>query len=316
MRRTMLEIGRTLGVVLLLVLLVSGCSGREEPSASKSPNPGARQAARTPAERHPASGTGSFSVSILPKQPTASEDLRLVVSGTDTIGPCSWERNGEPVETSDSSCLLRKNFVKGDEIRVRVSVGGQEASADVAIVNAPPEVVAVTFRDPAIHRGVDIEVIPEGADIDGDPVQFRYVWALNGETLPLDSPVLPGDQFNKGDHISLSVIPFDGESEGREYRGREFVIPNAPPSFTSTPPLKFKSGVYRYQAVAEDADGDAIHFRLESAPEGMSIDSDTGLVVWPVAKDQRGEHTITIVAEDEDGAKAFQTYTVTISLED
>lgn len=298
-------------------LFVSGCGGREEKAAVKpAETDGSRPVDPASVVRSQSTGPGSITVSVLPNRPTVKDDLRLVFSGAREISSCHWERNGSQIEPSDFECLPRNNFAKGDEIRVRVVADGQEVTTSVTIANAPPEVVAVPFRESRIHRGVDIEVLPEGADLDGDPVQFRYVWTINGEALSLDSPVLAGDRFRKGDRISLNVIPFDGEDEGRMYRGREVVVPNAPPSFVSMPPQRFKAGVYRYEARAEDPDGDAIKYALESAPAGMSIDSATGTVVWSIEKGQAGEHKVTIVAEDEEGAKAFQEYVVTISLEE
>jgi hypothetical protein len=193
---------------------------------------------------------------------------------------------------------------------------GEEAVVSTTAKNSPPQVVSVAL-DPAdrIHHGVDITAIPKGADPDGDEVSFRYQWVINGvESLTEDSPVLRGDRYKRDDRVSVKVIPFDGEEAGEAYKPLPIVIPNAPPRFTSTPPMEFKSLTYTYQAAAEDSDGDPITFSLTSAPEGMTIDPETGRIDWTITRDDVGDHTIEVSAEDGFGGKAFQKYTLSIAI--
>lgn len=192
---------------------------------------------------------------------------------------------------------------------------GQSATAAAPGGNRPPKVIAVQFKSPFIHRGVDIEVVPEGFDPDGDLVAYRYHWFINGEKLAdLDGPVLAGDRFRKGDRVALRVVPFDGREEGTAFTGQVLTIPNAPPRFVSSPPLQFKGQVYAYDLKAEDSDGDLLTYSLEAAPSGMTIDSRSGGVTWEIGKDQAGEHPIRIVAQDEEGMRALQEYTLTIAI--
>jgi hypothetical protein len=182
--------------------------------------------------------------------------------------------------------------------------------------NKPPEVIAVPFKEPRIHRGVDIEVMPEGSDPDGDLVDFRIDWFINGERLAdFNEPVLPGDRFQKGDRIALRIVPSDGKVEGLPFSGQPFNVPNAPPLFVSTPPLQFQAQSYVYEARAEDPDGDALTYRLEGGPQGMTIDADTGKVTWQIGQEQAGDHLVRIIAQDVEGVKAVQEYTLTIRID-
>ena len=61
-------------------------------------------------------------------------------------------------------------------------------------------------------------------------------------------------------------------------------------------------------------DGDSLTYVLETAPAGMVINEATGAIVWPIGADQSGEHKVKILVSDETQAKAFQEYTITISL--
>ena len=178
----------------------------------------------------------------------------------------------------------------------------------------PPVVSQVILKNPAIHRGVDIELIASGEDVDGDAIAFNVQWFRNGSQISLiKGPKLPGDQFNRGEQISFQVVPFDGENEGLPYVGSAMTIPNAPPFFVSQPLLQFRSDSYKYQAQAEDPDNDAVSYALENPPPGMTIDRNTGKINWPLAGLPAGEYRINIIADDLQGQKGFQEYSLTMS---
>src|SRR3546814_13340846 len=63
-------------------------------------------------------------------------------------------------------------------------------------------------------------------------------------------------------------------------------LPNTAPAFTSQPPETAETGTeLRYRVTAEDAEGQAIFYGLLTAPEGMEIDSETGLLPWTPGPD-------------------------------
>ena len=180
--------------------------------------------------------------------------------------------------------------------------------------NSPPEITAVSLKNPYVQRGEDIEVLPEGADPDGDLVFFRYFWHVNGQLIEdNDEPVLAGDRFKKGDKIFLRVVPSDGKMEGEAFTSKEITIPNAPPVFISEPPLRFGARTFEYCAQADDPDGDILSYSLETFPAGMTIDSQSGQITWRVGAAQSGEHRIRILAQDADGARVYQEFVLTIA---
>lgn len=253
-------------------------------------------------------------VKIIPDAPTATQDLEAVINDGGNI-TCKWERNGIVVAGENTQRLLKDKFKKGDEVAVIVTADGKEARASVKIENSLPVVTSVPFSPDYIHRGVDVTVTPKGYDADEDDISFRYQWSINGNDVPMgDGPVLKGDSFKKGDAISVRVTPFDKEGAGQAYEGKPLVIPNAPPRFKSTPPVEFKGDTYLYNAAAEDFDGDAITYSLASSPKGMTIDLNSGRIVWQIAKDDAGSHKIEVVAQDSDGLRVFQRYTLNITI--
>jgi len=297
-----------------LLLLLAACSGEEGPS--REPQTASSAVAPAAGDSRSAPGEGAEPlVYIQPKAPRVTDDLQAVVRGAGAVSGYAWARNGVVLAGEESATLPSRSFLKGDEVTVTVSVGGRAYRAATVIANSPPRVQAVVFADPHVRAGVDLAVTPEGFDADGDPVEYRYTWSVNGEVLAdLDAPILPGGRLHKGDRVGLQVLPDDGTEQGNPVQGEEFVVPDSPPRFVSEPPREFNAALYLYQARAVDPDGDPLTYALESGPDGMQIDSSTGRLEWKVGKDQAGEHAIRISVRDDEGMRAVQEYTLQISI--
>jgi len=302
-------------MVVLAAVCCAGCSRQEEQ------RPGPEASSAVTAKQQPGSGIhpdrSRTSVAILPASPNANSVLQAAVSGASGPFFFRWEHNGELLDGRTSAKLPPQGFVKGDRVTVVVEYAGGEARTSIVIGNSPPQVISVAFVDPYVHHGVDLVASPDGVDLDGDLIDYSYRWTINGEEVfGNDGPLLSGDLFHKGDLVNLTVIPHDDEAEGKPFHGVEFTIPNAPPRFETTPPAAFESERYSYHPVAADPDGDTVSYRLESAPEGMSIDSRSGEISWEIGSDQQGEHHIKIEAQDEEGAKTFQEYILNLSIKE
>jgi len=61
-----------------------------------------------------------------------------------------------------------------------------------------------------------------------------------------------------------------------------------------------------------DPDNDAVTFVLKSAPKGMKINSQSGVIQWEIRKEDKGELPVEIEASDSEGAKSLQRYTMTV----
>jgi hypothetical protein len=251
-------------------------------------------------------------LAILPEAPLAGTPLVVALRGASADG-ISWLKNGEPIAGASGENLDVGSFVKGDSVTVVVESKSGEHRATVTIGNTPPRIKQVKFRDAAIRAGQPIELLVEAEDLDDDPVTLAYRWttAEDGSVIGEDA-ILPAAKVLRGSRIGFMVTPSDGEIEGEPFQGSAIEVPNAPPVITSQPPLEFKSTVYRYDVKATDADGDPVSYALDAPPSGMTIESATGLLTWPVAGVAAGEYQINIVVEDSAGAKAFQDYRLTL----
>lgn len=304
-------------LVCLMVMLLLGCGNKKEnqEATAQVASPPAPAVAAPPEARSTAGSTTqpAGKLTLLPEAPTANDPLVAVFRGEGQVN-YRWQRDGQTLEGEERDRLAVSQLKKGTTITVTVNNKGQEYTASVTIGNLPPAVQRVDFKNPAIHRGVEIALNVTGSDPDGDEVAYHYQWFRNGsEVNAIDGPELPGDQFQRGDQIAFRVIPFDGDVEGPPYDGKAITIPNAPPSFVSKPPLQFLSDTYQYQAQAEDPDADEITYALESPPAGMKINRTTGQIDWPLAGIPAGNYHISIVAEDSQGDKAYQEYSLTMA---
>ena len=90
---------------------------------------------------------------------------------------------------------------------------------------------------------------------------------------------------------------------------------NLPPRIVSKPRFEaFARVLYRYDAEADDPNGDVLTFRLERAPRGMRIDTHTGVVEWVPKLWQVGKHNVVLVVEDGLGGKDIQEFELRVRL--
>ncbi len=108
----------------------------------------------------------------------------------------------------------------------------------------------------------------------------------------------------------LNVTAFD--SCGRTASDSRTVIvssipppPRHAPKVISIPPTLVKedsptrfNATYKYQVVAIDEDNDTLFYYLTVAPDGMFIDSGTGLITWAPNRNQLGYNQVIVVVSD------------------
>ena len=88
-------------------------------------------------------------------------------------------------------------------------------------------------------------------------------------------------------------------------------IENSPPSWIEDPrSIKQIDG---HQVQAEDPDKEPIVYSLEGAPEGMSIDGETGILSYKGSKTaKKGPYDIHVLATDPDGAFVKWSFSITV----
>jgi hypothetical protein len=232
-----------------------------------------------------------------------------------------WIKNNEEIAGEDKNILKSGSFKKGDLIQVRVTpsdgkVEGEPfLSVPVKILNSPPVIQEVRIEPRMAYINDQLKVQVKSYDIDGDSIYYTYQWEKNGTVLTEEkTEVLEKGRFKKGDSIAVTVIPNDGESKGISKKSEPITILNTPPIIISSPPTSVEGNDYIYQVKAYDPDNDPIVFALKSAPKGMEIDKETGLVRWAIRSQDRGTHSIEIEASDKEGAKSLQRFVLNVEI--
>jgi hypothetical protein len=221
-----------------------------------------------------------------------------------------WLLNGSPVTTEVPGQFDCSVAAKGSTVQAAASVQGQEVLSNIVeIRNTRPELVSARFMPETFKPGDTLMVEAEAQDIDGDTVTVLYAWKRND--APAGSASAIAGQVMRGDRVTVTVTPFDGEHYGAPVV-LNTEVRNLPPSFIEHRDFSFIGGRYLYQARATDPDGDVLVYSLTDAPERMIIDRSTGELSWNVPPDFKGQSSATIVAEDGHGGTA--RYPIIISI--
>jgi hypothetical protein len=149
----------------------------------------------------------------------------------------------------------------------------------------------------------------EARDPDGDPVTISYEWSLNGQPAGTDQRIEA--RLKRGDKITVKVVPFDGTDYGKPDVSERDIL-NMPPTIMENQVFAFDGKTYTYQVKAADPDGDALTYSLGAAPNGMTIDSSTGLVKWVVPPEFKGQTGMTVGVDDGHGGTASYKLTITL----
>ena len=265
-------------------------------------------------------------VSILPNKPTRENHLGVTVQGQDpdqdpVTYRYQWLKNDEEMVGENRNVLISGSFKKGDFIRVRVTPSDGKAEGNpmlsdaIKILNTPPIIQEVRIEPKVAKVGDHLKAHIKSFDADRDFIYFIYQWGKNGVVLSEErGEVLTGNQFKKGDSITVTVTPDDREVMSRPKKSEPIVVINSPPYIISSPPPSAEGGKYFYQVKAFDPDDDPITYTITSGPKEMTIDKKTGLVQWEIKAGEKGTYPVEIEVFDKEGANCKQRFTLSVEM--
>ncbi len=152
-------------------------------------------------------------------------------------------------------------------------------------------------------------VIDKATGTDGREVTYKFEWTLNGQPAGDGTDRLSG--FKRADRVGVKVTPVEGDKPGQA-RFLDFMINNMPPQVAESKQVSFDGKTFTYQVKGFDPDGDALSYTLEDAPQGMTINSQTGLVTWQITDGDYGEKTFKVKIDDGKSGTAIQPVKVDI----
>lgn len=260
------------------------------------------------------------SVVLRPEAPQPGDRLTAVVTASDPDGDnlsyeFAWTVDGFELEATGAEIML-KDVSKGAYIEVTVAVRdtnsrSESVTVETTIGNRPPVLQGVVLEPLGqVSVANDVKAVPRAFDPDGDEIEYRYVWRVNGEELNTTDAVLPSSEFERGDEIILEIVANDGDNDSKPLVSGTIKVVNAPPRITSEPGA-FEDDNFVYQLNIEDPDGDRrLRYRLDAGPSGMQMDHLEGIVTWKPTVSQHGTHQVSITVEDGNGGEAIQSFSL------
>ncbi len=202
-------------------------------------------------------------------------------------------------------------------VRITVSDPAGHTAAQIygifaRATNEPP-----TIDSDPITASVEGEVYQydvEASDPDGDTLTYSLTAAPGGMAISaatgLVAWLVPQTAAAEGPH-AVTVVVTDGVEQDEQSFNLAPDEVNVAPTINSTPVTQAAVGaVYEYDVEAADADGDAVIYALDTAPAGMTIDANTGLIDWAPVPGQEGDRPVTVQASDPYGLTDAQSFII------
>ena len=183
----------------------------------------------------------------------------------------------------------------------------------LALGNTPPRFSSAPVAEAVLGRTYQYDA--DAVDAEDNSLTYTLKAAPSGMTIEPDTGLVTfrPTAADQGTH-PIEILVADGQGGTSKQSFQLSVIsapPNRPPRFESVPPVRIASGEdYRYRPIVVDPDKDALSFRLEAAPAGVTIDPATGEVVFLAPPD--GNFGVSILADDGRGGTAVQTYLLSV----
>ncbi len=302
-------------IALVLGLLCLFACTSDKQAEQSVPNQAALQASSSPAAAPSAQTSlvtgpvvNGMSLALYPADIYKNTTVSLIPKGfAFADAEMEWLVNGQRVQTSTPDQFAASSANKGDKIQVRAMVKGTQVLSNIAEVkNSPPQLSGKIKLLPEVFKPGDVlSVEPAAVDPDGDEVTFRYEWTKNGEPAGTASRI--NSPVKRDDKVTVRITPCDRDACGATYT-MNAMVRNMPPVIAEGQALVYKGNAYTLQFKATDPDGDTLTYSLKNAPQGMTIDSATGFISWPVPAGFKGKGAFTVSAKDPSGGEATQVF--------
>ncbi len=196
----------------------------------------------------------------------------------------AWDVDGVVSDYTGAS-LPVGSVLRGETWTVTVTpsddeVAGEPVTASVIIENVAPLLAEVTLApDPAREADTLVATATGVEDGDGDDVVLNWSWRVNGEVIDaVNTDVLTGEWFSRGDTVEVEVTPNDGFVDGAPVLSNPVSIENTPPIAAGAsiePADAYESSVLSCVSAGwTDVDGDAETYVTTWYVNGVAVSTD------------------------------------------
>ncbi|MEO0127075.1 MAG: Ig domain-containing protein [candidate division WOR-3 bacterium] len=260
-------------------------------------------------------------VSLLPLNPTIQSEITVRILASDSDGDpltykVKWFVNDK--EIGEGMSLKYEDAKKGDKIFAEVTPfdgkdwGKTVKTREVKIGGLPPKIISLKITPETIFATTPSVVVSAMVeDPDNDSVQLFVHWLVKDEVIPDTSNVLDLKKYNlkKNDVITGAAFASDGEFKSEPFPFEIHIANSAPVFSTKIDSIKAKPYEIYYQVPIVDPDGDRLTFEILSAPKGVIIDNNTGVISGNAGDVNSFE--VLVRATDTDGAYLDAKFTLT-----
>jgi len=143
-------------------------------------------------------------------------------------------------------------------------------------------------------------------------ITFTYQWKRNDQFIPeATTNVLKDTPLKRRDRISVVATAFRDGVAGPPAESQIVVINSLPPTLEMkilTPQIRLGQP-FELQLITAAPDGDKVVYSLISPfVEGMTIDGNTGKIIWTPQRVLKGKLLFGAAATDTDGNKAMKVF--------
>lgn len=240
---------------------------------------------------------------VLLSPSTAFTDTVLVAEAVDVFDPDGDELtviyrffvNDRLVQHGEEPTLDgAEHFVKNQSVFVQAFVrddldrSDSVRSQDLLIQNTPPVAASITLLPDAAVTSTELVASVDGSDLDGDPLNQRFIWLINDVVVPeVSGPVLAPSFTTKDDRVVVrGYLVDDDEDESNVVESHALTVDNTPPTApraTILPRAPIQGEDDLVCTIAEesfDDDGDPVSYTMTWMVDGLPID-DSDTTEWP-----------------------------------
>jgi len=283
-----------------------------------------------------ASDPGTVTITTTNSQPVANAGINQNVKKYDTVqldGSGSrdadkdaltyrWALLSRPTESSAtlSDATIQKPSYIADQpgtyvAQLIVNDGHVDSlpatvSIQAANVNDPPKITSQPITKGTEAQAYSYQVT--ATDANGDTLAYSLPTAPSGMTINPSTGLIQWTMPASGGPFAVTVNVADGNG-GTASQSFQVAL-NHNPQITSQPTtLTIVGKAYSYPVTATDADGNTLSYSLTTAPSGMTVNPNTGLIQW-TQPTLGGPFNVTVLVSDGNGGTAIQQYTLTVAI--